>query len=174
MAGNLLSEYVASANLTVTNLHSLAASAAYSAGWTSGTIDNSSNDYEDYHISAKVTMTSSNNQAGEVRVYVYAMLDDSNWPDLFSAGTEGTEGTCTIHDTEQLDSHMRLMWSTAVDTGTGEIHCMPKTGVAQFFGGFCPPKFAIYITGNGATSTNAQFAASGNQVTHAGLHRRYT
>lgn len=173
MAGDILLNYIASANLTVTNLHSLAASSSYTAGWTSGTIDNSTNEYEDYHISAQFTKGAANNQAGELRVYVYTMLDDSNWPDLFSAGTEGTEGTCTVHDAEQL-SGFKLIWSTDVDSSASDVHHMPKTGIAQFYGGCCPPKFALYVTGNAATSTNAQLHSAGNQVTYAAIHRRYT
>ncbi len=158
-------EYAASADLTVTNLHSLAASSSWSSGWTSGTIDNSSNKYLDILISAKFTMAASSNQAGQLRVYVYAMLDDSNWPDLFSAGTEGTEGTVTVHDTEQRDNGMRLAWVGEVDNGASEVHNMPPTSIAALFGGMLPAKFALYITGNGASGTAAQLAASGNQVT---------
>ncbi len=173
MAGDNLLGYIASSNLTVTNLHSLAASSTYSAGWTSGTQDNSSNNYTDCHASAQFTKHASNTQAGEIRVYVYAMLDDTNWPDLFSAGTEGTEGTCTVHDAEQL-SGLKLIWSTEVDSSASDVHHMPKTGIAQFFGGKLPEKFAFYVTGNAATSTNAQFAASGNQFTVKFIKDRYT
>ena len=103
------------------------------------------------------------------------MLDDTNWnTGVFASGTPGTEGAIALNDTEELDSSMILMWSSAVDTSTGAVHGMPKTGVKQFFGGSCPPKFAIYVTGNATTTTTAQFAASGNQVTYAGIHGRYT
>lgn len=173
MAGDILNQYIASSNLTVTNLHSLAASSSFTSGWTSGTIDNSTNEYDECHLSAQFTKAASNNQAGEIRIYVYTMLDDSNWPNLFSSGTEGTEGTCTLHDVEQL-SGMVLVWSTDTDSSASDVHAMPKTGLKQFFGGELPPKFAIYITGNAATSTNAQLAASGNQVTTAFVHKRYT
>lgn len=175
MAGSILADYAASSDLTVTSLHSLAASSSLTSGWTSGTIDNSTNEYLDYKITAKFTMHASNQQAGEIRVYAYAMQDDANWPDLFSSGTEGTQGTATVHDSEQLDSGMVLLWSTAVDGGASEVHTMPPRSVAQAFGGLvCPAKFALFVTTNGATSTNAAFAASGNQVTIKGEHLRFT
>jgi hypothetical protein len=97
------------------------------------------------------------------------MLDDTNWPDIFSSGTEGTQGTATVHDTEQQASALILLWSTAVDTGTAEVHSMPMTSVRGAFGGILPPKFAVFIAANAATSTNASFAASGNQVTVKGF-----
>ena len=84
--GAVTQEYAASSNLTVTNLHSLPASSTLLSGWTSGTIDNTSTKYEDILISAKFTKASSNMQAGSIQVWAYAMLDDSNWPDLFSSG----------------------------------------------------------------------------------------
>lgn len=165
--GNITVEYAASSNLTVTNLHSLAASAGLTAGWTSNVIDNTSDKHLDKVVSGKFIMASSNNQAGVIQVWAYAMLDDSNWPDLFSAGTEGAEGAATIHDTEQRDSGLVPIWSTNVDTGTGEAHNMPPISLRSVFG-HMPAKCALFVTGNGATSTNAQFAASGNQITVKG------
>lgn len=162
-------EYAASSNLTVTNLHSLASSQTWVGGWTSGTIDNTSDKHFTKLVSAKFTLASSNNQAGEIRVYAYAMLDDSNWPDIFSAGTEGTEGTATVLDVEQF-SGLILLWGTTVDNGaSAEVHNMPQISIRSALG-YMPPKFALFITGNCTTTTTAQFAASGNQVTVKGLY----
>jgi hypothetical protein len=160
--------YGASSNLTVTNLHSLAASASFIGGWESGAIDNTSDLYDDYLLSAKFTMTSANNQAGEIRIYLAAMLDDSTWPDVL----DGTESTEAFTDTEERDAALVLARTIAVDTSTGAVLYVAPFGVAQFFGGVCPAKFVVFVTGNGATSTNAQFAASGNQITIKGV--KYT
>lgn len=168
--GAVTQEYRASANLTVTNLHSLASSQGLLAGWTSGTIDNTSNKDVDILVSAKFTKAASNLQAGVIEVWAYAMLDDSNWPDVFSSGTEGTEGTATIHDDEQKKEAFRSLWSTTTDTGTSEVHNMPPVSVASAFGGVLPPKFAVFVTGNATTTTTAQFASSGNQVTTKGVN----
>lgn len=167
--GAITRSYRASSNITVTNLHSLAASSAWGSGWTSGTIDNTTDLDLDKLITAKFVTASSSRTAGYIRIYVYAMLDDSNWPDLFSAGTEGTEGTATTHDTEQRDSGMRLAHVIEVDNGASEVYEMPPTSVAALFGGTLPPKFAIFVTGTAASGTSAQFAASGSQVTVKGV-----
>lgn len=161
-------EYAASSNLTVTNLQSLASSQTWVSGWTSDTIDNTSDKHPTKLVSAKFTLAASNNQAGEIRVYVYTMLDDSNWPDLFSSGTEGTEGTATVHDTEQM-SGLTLIWGTTVDNGASEPHNMPQVSIRAALG-FMPAKFALFITGNCTTTTTAQFASSGNQVTVKGSY----
>jgi hypothetical protein len=167
-------EYAASSNLTVTNLHSLAASAGLLAGWTSGTIDNTTDKHLDKLISAKFTTSSANRQAGAIQVWAYAMTDDSNWPDLFLSGTEGTEGAATIHDDEQKNECLQLLWATQTDATNADVHNMPQVSVAQAFRGFLPAKFAIFITAACATSTNACFAASGNQVTVKGIYESVT
>ena len=174
MAGNILTEYRASTNLTVTNLHSLAASAGLLAGWTSAGISNTTDKDLDKLVSAQFTTASANRQTGQIQVWAYARLDDSTWPDIFSAGTEGTQGTATLHDDEQKNECLRLLWSTTTDTGNGEVHNMPPTSVRAAFGGFMPAEFAVFVTSNCATSTNACFAASGNQVTVKGLYESYT
>lgn len=165
---NVLQEYAASSNLTVTNLHSLAASAGLLAGWTSGTIDNTTDKHLDKVITAQFTKAAANLQAGQIQVWAYAPLDDSTWPDIFSAGTEGTQGTATLHDDEQKNECLRLLWSTTTDTSASDVHNMPPTSVRAAFGGILPPKFAVFVTAACATSTNACFAASGNQVTVKG------
>lgn len=139
------------------------------AGWTSGTIDNTTDRDLDKLISARFTKAAANLQAGSIQVWVYAMLDDTNWPDIFSVGTEGTEGAATLHDDEQKGECLKLLWATTVDTGASEVHNMPPSSVANAFGAL-PPKFAIFITGNCTTTTTAQFAASGNQVTVKGYY----
>ncbi len=153
--------YGSSTNLTVTNLHSLAASQSFIGGWESAVIDNSSVLALDYLVSAKFTMASSNNQAGEIRIYLAGLLDDSTYMDVL----DGTESTEAFTDTEERDATCILARTLAVDTSTGAIIYSAPFGVAQFFGGVCPKKFSIFIAGNGTTTTTAQFAASGNQVT---------
>lgn len=160
--------YGASSNLTVTNLHSLASSASYIAGWESALVDNTSDLYVDYMLSAKFTMAASNNQAGEIRIYVAGMLDDSTWPDVL----DGTESTEAFTDTEERDAALVLVRVLAVDATASAVIYMAPIGLAQFFGGALPAKFVVFVTGNGTTTTTAQFAASGNQVSIKGV--KYT
>lgn len=158
--------YRASAALTVTALNGgIASSTTWVAGWTSGTIDNTSDKDLDKLISATFLAASSGLTAGELRVYVYAMLDDSTWPDIFSAGTEGTEGTATLADTEIRDSAIIPLWSTVTDTTASRVYTMPKQSIAARFGGVLPPKFALFVT----HSMVAALATSGNAVYAVGV-----
>lgn len=163
--GDIKKVYAASSNLTVTNLNSLAASSTWMTGWESGAIDNTSDLYLDYKIGIKITVGGSNLQAGQIRVYLVGMLDDSTWPDVF----DGTESTESLTDTEMRDAMCKLAAMTETDTGASGVYYMEVSSVAKVFDGNMPKKFVIYITHNAHTSTNA-IASSGNQVTIVGSY----
>lgn len=155
--------YAASSNLTVTSLHSVASSATWVAGWESGTVDNTTNLYLDYLISAKIALGNAAT-AGQIRVYVVPMLDDSNWPDVID-GTESTETwtTTTIRDGA---AKLGAAVDTRADPGTDDVYVVGQFSVASLFGGVCPAKFVLFI----AHSTGVNLAAAGNQVTVKGSY----
>lgn len=164
--GDIKVAYAASVDQTVTNLHSLAASATYLGGWESGAIDNTSNLYADYRITAKLTVAASNNQAGTIYLYLVGMLDDSTWPDVF----DGTESTESVTSAEIRNAICRLGAVTDVTNTASRVYYLDCPSVAAVFGGNLPAKFVIFITGNATTTTTAQLAASGNQVTIKGSY----
>ena len=133
MAGSIKLQYGTALTLTVTNLQSIASSSTFVAGWTSAWIDNTSVLALDYLVTANIA-AGTTPTAGSVRVYAYAQHSDgSTAPDLFSAGTEGTQGTATITDAEMLASFV-LLWSGDVDTTTNDNYTMPARSIAQAFG----------------------------------------
>ncbi len=158
--------YRASVNLTVTNLQSIATSATWVAGWISGIIDNTSDLDLDKTISAKFAIGDSA-VAGEIRVYAFAMLDDANWPAIFSTGTPGTEGTATVTTTTIRDAAMAMLWQavTRADPGTDDVYQMLPISLAQAFGGVLPQKACLFVT----HSTGVALASSGSQITHKGI-----
>lgn len=173
MAGDLKLKRAASSALTVTNLHSLAAASALDVGWTSGTIDCA--EHLDILLSGTFTTHASNRQAGVINIYVYAALNDTpTWPDIFSAGTEGTEGTCSFHDTEQRDSACRLVTSITVDSGASEVYTFPPTSLTQLFGGVLPTDLAIYVAHTASTGTTAGLAAAGSALYVTPIYAQYT
>ena len=166
MAVTVKNTYRASSDLTVTALNGgIVSSATWISGWTSGTIDNTSNLDRDIFISGKFVAESTGLTAGEMRFGIYTMLDDSNWPDIFSAGTEGTEGTATIHDTEIRDSAFYWIWGQITDTSASRVYTMPKISIRKRLG-FCPSKCACFF----AHSMVAALETAGNQVTIQGQY----
>lgn len=163
MASAVKIAYAASSGLTVTNLHSIATSSTWVAGWESDAIDNTTNLYVDYLVSAKIALGNSAT-AGEIRVYIVAQNDDSEWPDVFD-GTESTETwtTTTIRDAA---SKLAAAAATRADPGTDDVYFIAPFSVASLFGGICPAKFVVFIT----HSTGVNLAASGNEVNIKGAY----
>lgn len=156
--------YAASSDLTVTNLHSLATSATWVAGWESPTVDNTTNKYVDYLVSGKFSLGNSAT-AGQIRVYVVPMLDDSNWPTPIDGTESASEdfGTTTLRDSA---ARLGAAIETRADPGTDDVYFLAPFSVAALFGGICPAKFALFVAHN----TGVNLAAAGNQITTKGVY----
>jgi len=178
MAGDILINYIAASAFTVTNLHSLASSQTWVGGWTSASVDNGTNEYEDYLISGTFVSHASNRQAGQLYVYAYSNLGDTAFsagvPDLFTSGTEGTEGAATVHTTYTRDAGMRLLWACSTGSTASAVFTMPATSLANAFGGWVPDQWALWVTHNLSTTTTAGLASSGSAIYSVGMHHRYT
>lgn len=176
MAGDIKGKYGASATFTVTNLHSLASSQTWEAGWTSAAVDSASEAVIDYLVGATFTTHASNRQAGSIKVFAYAALNDTpTWPDVFSSGTEGTEGAATVHDTEQRDGAMALIADLTVDNTASDPYPMRLRGINAYFEtSICPQDWALFIAQNASTTTTAGLAASGSAVYRTPVLAQYT
>jgi hypothetical protein len=156
--------YAASSAPTVTNLHSLASSQDWTAGWTSNSVSNTTNKYMDYLYAFTFTTHASNRQAGSINIYVIASLNDTpTWP-ATASGTIGTEGALSFTDTEERDTLCRPLGSITVDSTASAIYTFPQTAIAPLFGGVMPTHHAIYIAQNCSTTTTAGLASSGSAV----------
>lgn len=174
MAGNILLGYAATSTLTVTNLHSLASSSDYTAGWSSASQANTSNLYADYLYGFKFTTHASNRQAGQINIYVIAALHDTpTWP-ATASGTVGTEGALSFTDTEERDSVCVLLKTIIVDNTASAVYDVGMTGIAHLFGGYLPTHHAIFIAQNCSTTTTAGLAAAGSAVYRTGVYNTYT
>lgn len=134
--------YPASSALTQTNLDGLASSSTHLSGWESGAIDNTSNLYTDYRITAKIQVESTGLSAGEIRMYLVGALEDASWPDVF----DGTESAETVTDTEIRDAVCRTAAITITDTTASRTYYLECPSVAAVFKGNLPKKFVVFIT----------------------------
>lgn len=174
MAGDIKSKYASSSSLTVTNLHSLASAQAWDAGWSSASHNNTSDCYEDMLYGFTFTTHASNRQAGEIRIYVIASLNDTpTWPGS-SSGTVGTEGALAFTDTEERDGACRLLGQIVVDNTASAVYTFPQCGIAHLFGGRMPTHHAIFVAQNCATTTSAGLAAAGSAGYRTGVYSQYT
>jgi len=164
--GDILLKYAASSAQTVTNLHSLASSATWVAGWESGAIDNTTNGYDDYRIALHLVTHASNRQAGTIKVYLIGPINDTTWPDVF----DGTESAETPTDTEEFVACAKIARVLDVDDTASAVYDIDIPSAKAVFGGNLPKKFVIYVTGNCTTTTTAQFAAAGSTVDVTGSY----
>lgn len=135
--------YGTEAAFTTTALDAVASSTTLLAGWTSASITSAA---DDYLISGTFNVESASLSAGRIHVYVYATLTGSTWPDIFSAGTPGTQGTATVRNAQMRDASMRLLWATDTTTAASLFYSVPKLGVAALFNNVLPPVWAVFIT----------------------------
>jgi hypothetical protein len=175
MAGDIKLQYAAASTaVTVTNLHSLASSQTWVAGWTGNSVNNTSNEYLDYLYGGTFTTHASNRQAGVINVYVVAALNDTpTWP-ATSSGTLGTEGAVAFADIYRRDSLVRILTSITVDSTASAIYTFPPTGIAQLFGGTVPPYHCIVVAQNASTTTTAGLAAAGSALYYTPAVAQYT
>ncbi len=175
MAGDIKLKYpAASTAMTVTNLHSLASSTDWTTGWSSASVNNTSNVYLDYLVAGTFTTNATNRQNGSINVFAIAALNDTpTWP-ATNSGTMGTEGAMGFVDTEERDSMTRLIASLTVDTSASAIYAFPPTSIALLFGGIIPPYWAIFIAQNCTTTTTAGLAASGSAIYYTPITAQYT
>lgn len=161
--------YAASANFTVTALDALPTSSSHVTGWESAEIDNTTNLYLDYLISAKITVNSTGLSAGEIRFWIVPRLDDSTYPGGFD-GTASTE-TTPLDDENGTRAGARLGAVITTDTTASQAYFAAPFSVAALFGGICPARFVVFVT----HSTGANLAGSGNnQVTYKGIYATVT
>jgi hypothetical protein len=151
MAGDIKLKYGTPVTLDVTNLHAQPTSADWTTGWTGPTMDFTSSLPVHVLFGGNIYLGTSPT-AGELRVYAYAALMDVSgtptWPDILSTGTEGTQSaSAVIVDTEVLDSHLRLLWSSATDTTSDQCYAMPPVDLRSAFG-VIPQKVVPFISHN--------------------------
>jgi hypothetical protein len=160
--GDVTIKYGTSTDLAVTTLVDVASSATWVAGWESAVIDNTSTKWVDFLISGALTILHDGTPtAGEIRVYIVAMIADDVYPDVF----DGTESVETISLANVRDAVCKL---GAVIVNTATVHLTYPFGpfsVANLFGGVCPPKFVVFITHNTTTTLDHD----GQTVTYQGI-----
>lgn len=172
--GDIKLKYAASSALTVTNLHSLASSQDWSAGWTGASAANTSDAYIDWLYGFTFTTHASNRQAGSIKIFIIASLNDTpTWP-ATASGTIGTEGALSFTDIEERDCLCRELGTITVDNTASAIYTFPQTGIAHLFGGILPTHHAPFIAQNCSTTTTAGLASSGSAVYRTPVYAQYT
>lgn len=175
MAGDIKAKFPAATTaLTVTNLHSLASSQSWIAGWSSASVTNTSNVDLDFLVGGTFTTHASNRQAGSINVYVIGALNDTpTWP-TSASGTPGTEGALSFTAAEQVNACARLLVSIQVNNTASQVYAFPETSIAALFNGAPPTHWALFVAQNASTTTTAGLASSGSALYYTRVQAQYT
>ena len=168
MATILTTTYAASVAMDAsTDYDSLATSSTLTAGWASGVVDNTSNQYIDVLLAGRFKANNTAPTIGQIAVYVGAILDDTNYPDVFT----GTKGAKTVTSSDIRNSILKLAAVIVTDATSNRIYEFSKVGIAQLFGGVLPPKWYTWVTHSMVQALNAT-ASAGGQLWYTGI--KYT
>lgn len=149
--------YGSSASLT-NAVASLATSSTWVAGYESDVIDNTTDLFDDISIEGYYTVGTTPTTATEIRIYVVASWDGTNWPDVF----DGTTGAETVTSEGVRDGFAKLAAVLRVDSTTSNRLYPFSFTIASLFGGIMPPKCVLFTTHNSGVNLNS---TGGNQVT---------
>lgn len=146
------------------DLDSLASSSTWVAGRESSVIDNTSNKYVDAILSGRFKANNTAPTAGQIRVYVGELLNDTEYADVF----DGTGSAETVTTADIRDSALKLVHTIITDATANRIYEFSGIGLAQFFGGVLPPKWFVFITHSMVQTLNAT-ANAGGQCWYKGV-----
>jgi hypothetical protein len=157
---NVKLSYAASTSLTIT-LASLATDANLLTGRESTAVSNTTNLYLDYLLGGKITTGTTPTDAKEIRVYVYAAVeDDPIYGDVFD-GTDSAE-TCTTAGIR--DSYLKLAAIIPTNGSSDITYWFGPISVAALFGGVLPTAWGVFVTHSSGVNLNS---SAGNQAIHS-------
>lgn len=130
---------------------SLATSSTFLAGYEWFVINNSTEKAVDYGVEGKITVGTTPTVNTEIRIYLVASHDGTNWPDVF----DGTPSAETVTSAGAAAGYLKLAAVLNVDATTSNRAYHYSFKVAPHFGGVCPEKVAVFVTHNTGVNLNA-------------------
>jgi hypothetical protein len=156
--------YAASAALTFA-VEALATDANLLAGRESTAVSNTSNKYLDYLIGGKITTGTTPTDAKEIRVYVYAAVeDDPIYGDVF----DGTDSAETVTSSGIRDSYLKLAAVIATNNTSDRVYWFGPISLAALFGGTIPTAWGVFVTHN--TGVNLNSTAGNHAIYQTGVY----
>jgi len=157
MATTLKPIYGASSAFTVTNLHSVASSSTWVAGWMSAVMDNTSNLSIDEIIAGNITTGTSPTVSTIIEIWAWSILDDTpTYPDSIT----GSEGTVTLTSANvKLAGAFARLGTITIDNTTNRVYPFVYS-LAQNGFGFVPKKWGLFVTHN----TGVALKSSGSAI----------
>lgn len=132
-------------------LTSLATSSTWTAGYEWFVVDNSTDKYLTFRHDGKIRVGTSPTSGTEIRIYLVASNDGTNWPDVF----DGTPSAETVTSEGVRDGFAKLAACLYVDSTTSNRDYFYEFSSAQVFGGALPKKYALFVAHNTGVNLNS-------------------
>jgi hypothetical protein len=139
------------------DLDSLASSATWVAGFESAVIDNTTTLYLDALLTGRFKANNTAPTAGQIRIYVGCLLNDTEYPDVF----DGTKSVETVTTVDIRDSVLKLAHVIVTDATINRIYEFSGISIASLFGGIMPPKWFVFVTHSMVQTLNVTASAGG-------------
>jgi hypothetical protein len=135
---------------------SLASDTNLLTGVQSAPIDNSTNGYRDFWISAKFTTGTSPTSGRVIELWGIGAFDKTNnlWPDVF----DSTASAETISLAANKSSIARYVGSVVITSTSDEDYYIGPVLASSVFGGDVPPVWCLFLTQSSAVNLNATAA----------------
>ncbi len=148
---------------------SLATSATFVAGYEWFKVDlDAMSEVLDVRHDGKIRVGTTPTINTEIRIYLVASNDDSNWPDVF----DGTPSAETVTSEGVRDSFAKLAAILRVDATTSDRDYPYEFNAAAVFGGSLPKAYTVFVVHNtganlNSTGTNHTYRYTPNYITVA-------
>ena len=152
MANDILIKYATSATLTAA-VESLLSDTNLLAGIESSVIDNTTNGYDDYLVSGKITTGTTPTTNRQIEVWAVGW-DGNAWPDVF----DGTSSAETITSAEIKTAICKPVAILPVNATSDRAYFFTGVSLKQVFGGALPSKAVLFVVHNTGVALNATAA----------------
>ena len=161
MPNSILWKYGATGTITAA-VASLASDTNLLAGLETAVIDNTSDGFEDFILSGKVTAGTSPT-AGRIEVWAVAW-DSNGWPDVF----DGTTSSETITSSDIKNAICKSVATMSTSNTSDRAYFFTGVSAKQVFGGVLPSKFVLFIVHNTVAALNA--TAGNHEFRYQGVY----
>lgn len=162
MPNNILIKYATSATLTA-SLASLASDTNLLTGIESSVIDNTTDGYDDYMISGKVTVGTTPTTAKQIEIWAVAW-DGTAWPDVF----DGTSSSETITSAEIKTNICKAVAILPTVATSNRTYFFTGVSLKTVFSGTVPSKVVLFVTHNTGVALDA--TASNHELRVQGVY----
>lgn len=115
------------------------------AGRAGTVVDNTSNLDLDHILSGKITTGTSPTAGRLIELWVYSHIDITSGTPTYPDSITGSDANKSMTSRNVLISGLKLVCSILVDSTSNRTYPIPRTSIAQLFGGRMPSRWGPFV-----------------------------